>query len=160
MFALEQRWSRLPYEIAAWLLEHGPSDRGETREWRTMGEWFLPGSWLLLPLCPTLAAHPTDASPFFPPSSAVFDLGNLWLEQQQQRGYSPPAQQAALAALVWRRPLAADFLACMAANLPWAANYVAPSPARPPRLPPSLDGRFSFTAEVSGLVVREVAEML
>lgn len=30
--ALLQRWCRLPYEVAAWLMEHGPCDRGETRE--------------------------------------------------------------------------------------------------------------------------------
>lgn len=27
-----QRWCRLPYEVAAWLLEFGPCDRGETSE--------------------------------------------------------------------------------------------------------------------------------
>ena len=80
------------------------------------------------------------------PRSPVFDLGNLWLEQQRRP--IEAEQQAALAALVWRRPLASDFLRCMAANLPWAAQHVAASPLRPARLPPSLDGRFSFTAEV------------
>lgn len=79
--------------------------------------------------------------------AAVFDLSNLWLEQQQRQEVQPE-QQAGLAALVWRRPLAADFLRCMVANLPWAAQFVATSPLRPERLPPSLDGRFSFTAEV------------
>lgn len=79
--------------------------------------------------------------------AAVFDLSNLWLEQQQRQEVQPE-QQAALAALVWRRPLAADFLRCMVANLPWAAQFVATNPLRPEWLPPSLDGRFSFTAEV------------
>ncbi|KAL4425491.1 hypothetical protein ABPG75_009507 [Micractinium tetrahymenae] len=79
----------------------------------------------------------------------LFDLANLWIEQHAQRGAAPAseAQQAALAALVWRRPLAADFLRCMEANLPWAADFVAGCGARPAHLPPSLDGRFSFTAE-------------
>lgn len=91
------------------------------------------------------------------PMHAVFDLANLWLEQQQrqqlpqqqrQDSQAVEEQRPALAALVWRRPVAADFLRCMAANLPWAADYVAASPQRPDRLPASLDGKFSFTAEV------------
>lgn len=79
----------------------------------------------------------------------LFDLANLWIEQHAQRGAAPAseAQQAALAALVWRRPLAADFLRCMEANLPWAADFVASCGARPAHLPAALDGRFSFTAE-------------
>ena len=51
---------------------------------------------------------------------AVFDLANMWLERQAQ----PPTPEAceALGGLVWARglPLAADFLACMAANVPFA----------------------------------------
>jgi hypothetical protein len=83
----------------------------------------------------------------------VFDLANLWLEQQprqQQDSQAMDDQQTALAVLVWRRPVAADFLRCVAANLPWAADHVAASPQRPARLPASLDGKFSFTAEVGG----------
>ena len=95
-------------------------------------------------------APPAFLIPPPPPPPPVFDLANLWLEQRtvQQRAEASERQQAALAALPWRRPLAADFLRCMEANLDWAAQFVARSPLRPPRLPPSLDGRFSFTAEV------------
>ncbi len=82
----------------------------------------------------------------------MFDLANLWIEQHAQRGLASAseAQQAALASLVWRRPLAADFLRCMEANLPWAADVVATCGGRPSYLPSSLDGRFSFTAEARG----------
>ena len=92
------------------------------------------------------------------PAHAVFDLANLWLEQQPHD--AAQEQRAALSALVWRRPLAADFLACMAANLPWAKECVAPSALRPARLPASLDGRFSFTAEVRrGAIVEGLAAL-
>eukprot|EP00887_Chlorella_sp_A99_P001283 scaffold14.g1283.t1 len=80
----------------------------------------------------------------------LFDLAWLWLSRQQREPRSPGAGRAArrqLADAVWRLPLAADFLACMAANIPRAAECVAPSPARPPRLPSRLSGRFSFSAE-------------
>lgn len=102
-----QRFCRLPFEVASWLLQHAACDRGET----------------------------------------VFDLGHLWLEQQRQRQPSW-GQRTALADLVWRRPVAADFLRCMAANLEWAAECVAVSSMRPPRVPATLDGRFAFTVEV------------
>lgn len=137
-----QRWCRLPFEVAAWLLEHGPCDRGETRECTC---WLLALNFKCSELvrASRAACEPTS----LPSLSAVLDLGNLWLEQQHQA--VTHEQQTALAALVWRLPVAADFLRCVAANLPWAADYVASSPQRPASLPPSLDGRFSFTAEVS-----------
>ena len=154
---LPQRFCRLPFEVGHWLLEHGPCDRGETREcwWHTYLPRCVPyiSHRKAAPMLATVHRRMCSARfphPPPPPPPPVFDLANLWLEQRtvQQRAEASERQQAALAALPWRRPLAADFLRCMEANLDWAAQFVARSPLRPPRLPPSLDGRFSFTAEV------------
>ncbi|PSC76534.1 hypothetical protein C2E20_0498 [Micractinium conductrix] len=135
--ALAQLQSKLSSQLLAYLgtsLERVlESERGCQRFCRLP---FEVGHWLL-------EHGPCDRG------ETLFDLANLWLEQRtvQQRAEASERQQAALAALPWRRPLAADFLRCMEANLDWAAQFVARSPLRPPRLPPSLDGRFSFTAE-------------
>ena len=94
----------------------------------------------------------------------LFDLAWLWLERrqpqqlqagttgqpeggpnEQYRSRRRRQQRVQLAAALWRLPMAADFLACMAANVPWAAECVAKSPARPVWLPPRLTGQFSFS---------------